>query len=209
MMPSKKGYALASLNGGGNYSMLAPEAERAHPDPNNPVVIKLWKLQGAEPLVSIDCKFKFPYTNAPIYFDLIAGEIVPMGGDIKIMVNRSRGIISVQNQLDWNVEIEAVDGGLMDSAGTERITYFAPESGYEPSRTIHSLDRLPEGGLGGFHTGFYVKSRNGQVYSKISLSFGINLKPDDPVYVRFSGIANTNGSRNWEGDPNTMKAIGQ
>lgn len=209
MMPSKKGYALASLNGGGNYSLLAPEAERAHPNPSNPIVIKMWKLQGAEPLVGINCQFKFPYTDAPIYFDLIAGKIVPAGGDIKVTVRRFPGVISVQNRVNWDIEIEAVDGGLMDPAGTEKITYFAPESGYEPSKIIHSTDRLPEGGLGGFHTGFYVKSRNGQVYSKLGLSFRINLNPDDPIYIRFSGIANTNGSRNWEGDSNTYSATGQ
>jgi hypothetical protein len=207
IVPKKEGYALATT--GTEFKYSHRYQEYFVPDQNNPVVIKMWKLQGAEPLVGINCEFKLYYTNTPIYFDLISKKIVPLGGDIKITVNRTPGIISGQNRLDWNVEIEAVDGGLMDSTGTERITYFAPEGGYQPSRTVYSTDRLPEGGLGGFHADFYVKSRNGQVYSKLSFSFGINLKPDDPVYIGFSGLANTNGSRNWEGDPNTMIAIGQ
>jgi hypothetical protein len=56
---------------------------------------------------------------------------------------------------------------------------------------------------------FFVKSRNGQVYSKVFLSIGINQQPDEPMYVEFRGVANANGSRNWEGDPNTMIKAGQ
>jgi hypothetical protein len=48
-------------------------------------------------------------------------------------------------------------------------------------------------------------ARNGQVYGKLSIGFRINENPDDFMYVRFGGVANTNGSRNLEGDPNTLK----
>ena len=47
MMPSKKGYALASTDTLFKYSHM-----EEHPfvsDPNNPTIIKMWKLQGAEP----------------------------------------------------------------------------------------------------------------------------------------------------------------
>ena len=42
--------------------------------------------------------------------------------------------------------------------------------------------------------------------SKVGLSFRINSNPDDPMNITLSGVANTNGSRNWEGDPNMMQA---
>jgi hypothetical protein len=45
----------------------------------------------------------------------------------------------------------------------------------------------------------FVQSRNGQVYSKVLFSFRINSNPDDFIYITFSGVANANGSRNWEG----------
>jgi hypothetical protein len=44
------------------------------------------------------------------------------------------------------------------------------------------------------------------VYSKLGLSFRINENPDDFMYITLGGVASTNGSRNWEGDPNTMNA---
>jgi hypothetical protein len=176
-MPSKKGYALASLNGGGNYSMLAPEEERAHPDPSNPVVVKMWKLQGTEPLLSIDQQYKLPYTSEPICFDLLTGKVVPTGGDVKLTVNRSPGVISGRNRLDWSLQIEAVDGGLMDSGGQERIIYAAPDSGYQPSMTFTFSTNAPHKWFGGFNQGFFLVSRNGQVYSKVGLSFDINDAP--------------------------------
>ena len=52
---------------------------------------------------------------------------------------------------------------------------------------------------------YFIQTRNGQVYSKAWLTFGINEKPDGPMSLELRGLANTNGSRNWEGDPNTSK----
>jgi hypothetical protein len=209
MMPSKKGYALASLNSGGNYSLLAPDAERMHPDSNNPVVIKMWKLQGAEPLVVINQHYKLHYTDAPIDFDLLAGKIVPNGGDIQLTVNRDAGIISGRNQLDWSVQVEAVNGGLMDSGGQESVTYAAPESGYQQNMTFNFSTNAPNKWFEEFNQGFFLMSRNGQVYAKLGLSFRINQAPEDFMYVTFGGVANTNSSRNWEGDANTFSTTGQ
>ena len=148
-----------------------------------------------------------PYTAQPICFDVLAGTMVTNAGDIRLTVNRPNGEISERNPQVWSVRFEAIDGGIMDSGGTQRITYFAPESGYSTSRVISSSDRLPESGVGGFSTGFYVKSRNGQVYAKLRVSFGINEEPEGLMYVEFTGVANTNGSRNWEGDGNTYNGL--
>jgi hypothetical protein len=205
-MPSKKGYALASLNGGGNYSMLAPEEERAHPDPNNPVVVKMWKLQGAEPLLSIDQQYKLHYTGTPVSFDLVAGKIVSEGGDVKITVNRPPGVISGRNPQDWSLQIEAVNGGLMDSRGQEAVTYAAPDNGYQPSEAF-TMSTTSNSWYQAVHQSFFLTSRNGQIYGKLRLSFHINSEPDGFMNVSFGGVVNTNGSRNFEGDPNTMNTV--
>jgi hypothetical protein len=196
--PQKAGYVIASLICGGIYSTMYPEEQRAHPDPNNPVVIKMWKLQGAEPLVSFDKTYKLHYTNV-IDIDFISGEIVSSGGDIKIKVNRPSGEVSEHNPQDWSFRIESVEGGLIEKSGKEEaVTFVAPEEGYEQNQTFIFSTKPSYKWFDGFTYGFFVKSRNGQVYSKIGLSFSINSKPDDLMYIRFSGVANTNGSRNWE-----------
>jgi len=205
LVPKKAGYAMASTNRFANYSRLFPDEERAHPDPSNPAVIKMWKLQGAEPLTGISKQYKLHYTDAPVYFDLLAGQIVPGGGDLKITVSRAPGIMSGRNPLDWSLRIEAVDGGLMDSSGRELVTYEAPETGYQPSEIFTFSTNAPNKWFEGFDQGFFVMSRSRQVFTKLGFSFTINYDPEDYMYLSFRGLASTNGSRNWEGDPNTLK----
>jgi hypothetical protein len=198
VVPNKVGYALASTNGGGKYSHLYSEEERVHPDPNSPVIIRMWKLQGAEPLVGIDQHYKLSYTDAPIYFDLLAGKVVPTGGDIKMTVRKVPG--SINSGEVWNVQLEAINGGMIDSTGQERITYWAPAEGYQPIANL----TFPTG-VGGLSRSFFAVSRSGQVYSKLLVSFRINDETDGFMYVAFRGVANGNRSRNWEGDSNTYR----
>ena len=202
MMPRKDGYALASTSTEFKYSYLYDQ--RHDPDSNNPVVIKMWKLQGAEPLVGIDQHYKLPVTGAPVSFDLLAGKIVPTGGDLRITVNRSPGVVSQRNPQDWSVQVEAVDGGLIETSVEDaRVAYAAPDNGYQASDTMEVSTNNHWSNLA--QQMFFMSSRNGQVFSKIFLSFGINANPDDPMSVTVRGVANANGSRNWEGDANTMK----
>lgn len=201
IMPSKEGYVLATANTRFVYSRLWPEAEQYNPDPNHPTVIKMWKLQGAEPLAGIDQRHKFPYTGTPVSFDLQAGKIVASGGDIKITVSRSEGVVSAQTLQDWSVKIEAVDGGLIRTDAAEaRVTYALPASGYQPGDMFIMSTDVPYKWFGGVHQMYFVRSRGGQVYSKLNVGVAINRNPADPVWVEFRGAANVNGSRNFEAD---------
>ena len=142
LVPHKAGYALATMGTLFKYSHMED-----HPfvsDPDSPAVIKMWKLQGAGPLVNIDQHYKLHYTDTPMNFDLLTGQIVPAGGDIKLTVSRSPGAISGRNRLDWSVQIEAVNGGVMDSSGQEAVTYAAPDSGYAPEHDLYFLDQRAE-----------------------------------------------------------------
>ena len=168
------------------------------PDPNNPTVIRMWKLQGAEPLVSINQDYKLHYTTAPINFDLVAGQIVPAGGDVKITVNRSSGIVSEHNPQDWSVQVEAVDGGLIKTTVAEaRATYAAPQNGYEPNATFE-MSTATQSWHAAVDQSFFIENRGGKVYSKVRLIFGINDTPDGFLNITFNGVANANGSPNWE-----------
>jgi hypothetical protein len=203
LVPSKAGYALATTGTFFRYSQL--DDQHYVPDPINPTVIKMWKLQGAEPLVSINQHYKVLYTDAPMNFDLLAGKMVQSGGDIKLTVIRAPGVLSARNRLGWSLRVEAVEGGLMDSNGQDSVTYAAPAKGYQPSMVFTFSTNAPYKWSGAFNTGIFVQSRNGQMYSKLGLSFRINTEPDGLVYITFGGVANANGTRNWEGDPNICK----
>ena len=196
LWPSKDGYVLATTGTEFKYSYMY--ADHYTPDPNNPTVIRMWKLQRKEPLFGINQRYKFHYTSAPINFDLLTGQIVPDGGDIKIMVNRSPGVLSGQTRQDWSVQVEAVDGGLIESGGQEGVTFEAPETGYQSSDAFVMSTNAPHKWFGGFDQTFFLQSRHGRVYSKVNFGITINQQPDDYIWVEFHGVANTNGSRNWE-----------
>jgi hypothetical protein len=110
----------------------------------------MWKLQGAEPLVGIDQHYKLSLAGTPIDFDLLAGKVVPADGDIKMTGSRQSGGDV------WNVQVEPINGGLMDSAGQERITYWAPAEGYQPVANL----KFPTG-VAGLSRGFFLMSRSG------------------------------------------------
>jgi hypothetical protein len=196
IMPKKEGYVLAATGTEFKYSYMY--ANHFTPDQNNPTVIKMWKLQGAEPLVDISKEYKLPFTSAPIFFDLVAGKVVPVGGDLKITVNRSAGEVSEHNPQDWNVQVEAVDGGLIETTVAEsRVTYAAPEDDYQ-SRAAFEMSTANQSWHAAVDQMFFIESREGKVYSKVRLIFGINDTPDGFMNITFNGVANTNGSRNWE-----------
>jgi hypothetical protein len=198
VVPVKSGYVLASTNGGGIYSSLWPESERARPDRNNPTVIKMWKLQGSEPLVDISKEYRLPFVSTPTYFDLVAGKVVPSGGDLEAVITRAAGSLSKKSPGDWSIELRPVNGGIIESDyQTAQFTFEAPADGYQDSYLVQMNHDDPA-----WHDGidgeFFLKSRDGQVYGKFYLVFGINREPNDPLYFQFKGVVNANGSRNWE-----------
>ena len=88
----------------------------------------------------------------------------------------------------------------------ETVSYAAPDSGYQQNMTFNFSTNSPFKWAGGFNQALFFTSRNGQVFGKVDFSFRINENPDDFMYVKFSGVANANGSRNWEGAPNTLNS---
>jgi hypothetical protein len=204
MMPRKQGYVLAS--GGTEFKYSALYDGHQNPDPNNPVVIKMWKLKGAEPLVGIGKEYTLPFTGKPLFFDLLTGGVSDSGGDLKIVVTRTQGPFSKRNPGDWSIEVSPVNGGIMESdSATYRVTYEAPAEGYQSG----DLVQMNHDNLAWFDNVqkvFFLSSRGGQVYSKFYLNFGINDDPNEPLWFQFKGVANANGSRNWEGAPDTMAA---
>jgi hypothetical protein len=207
LVPRKEGYALASANTLALYGAGRPEQERHHPDLNEPVIIKMWKLQGAEPLSAFDGRFSLSVTQTPIYFDFVTQMLGSTNGDIKISLHRSPGVISEREQPDWSVEIETEEGGgLMQVTSNDwSTTYWAPTDGYKRKQVLCASASAPHQWSEGTNALFFVQSRHGGVYSKLSFKVAIRPYPDTPLELVLSGVSNTNGSCNWEGDPGTLK----
>lgn len=196
LVPAKEGYVLATKDTSFKYSYMFPD--RFSPDSNNPTLIKMWKLQDAEPLAATDKEFRLLLSDQPIYFDLLAGCFIENGGDLKIVITRANGSLSKRTPGDWSIELEPVDGGIIESDyHTARATFEAPTNGYHKSYLVQ-MNHEDRAWFDSIQKVFFVKSRNGQIYSKVSLDFGINRDPESAMYFHFKVIANTNGSRNWE-----------
>ncbi|HTD67244.1 MAG TPA: hypothetical protein VK846_12005 [Candidatus Limnocylindria bacterium] len=187
IMPKKQGYALATKGTEFKYSYMYQE--RFEPDPRNPVVVKMWKLQGAEPLIGIDKEYKLPFPDRPIFFDLVAGRLVENGGDLEIIITRAAGSLSKKNPGDWSIELKPINGGIIESDyHTAGVTFKAPPDGYQNSYLVQMNSDNPAW-FDNIQKMFFVKSRGGQVYSKLNLDFGINREPTDSIWVQFKGIA--------------------
>ncbi|HEX3800373.1 MAG TPA: Ig-like domain-containing protein [Verrucomicrobiae bacterium] len=198
LVPKKMGYVLATTGSGTSFKYSKLEEHPYVPDAANPTVIKMWKLQGAEPLVTIDQHYKIPFTGAPIFVDLVTGKIVSTGGDLEIIVKRAAGAITQVNHGDWSVEFAPVNGGIMESDyHTSQVAFSAPENGYQNSLLVQMNHDNPDW-FDNIQKVFFLTSRGGQVYSKVSVDFGINSDPGSMMWLQFKGVANANGSRNWE-----------
>jgi hypothetical protein len=198
IMPKKAGYVLATTGTEFRYSHL--DAHPYVPDAGNPTVIKMWKLQGVEPLIGINKTFKLAYAGVPIFFDLVAGTTVPSGGDLEVIITRAPGLITQRKQdhRDWSIKLVPVNGGIMETDyRAAQVTFEAPADGYQDGYFVQ-MNHDDPGWYDNIQKVFFLTSRNGQVYSKLSLDFGINDDPNGTMWFQFKGVANANGSRNWE-----------
>jgi hypothetical protein len=200
----KPGYENMPEGDAWDYTELVPEAKRHHPDPRNPVILKMWKLQGAEPMVQMQKDFKIPPDGTPIRIDLSTGKKVEQGGDIVLNLRHETWQPGVQGKrpFNWALRLEATNGGVVES--TQRLMYLAPEDGYEPSLTI-DMPSTKTGWEATVNRAFYLKSR-GQIHSRVGMVFNANPDQERGSYLSLNWRLNPKpGSRNLEFDP--AKAI--
>jgi len=201
----KAGYLMATTNTRFVYSRLWSEAEQHNPDPNNATVIKMWKLQGAEPLVAIAKECRLPFTGGPLFFDLLTGTVSDRSaGDLQVIITRAPGLLSKRNPGDWSIELKAVNGGIIEADDAAyRVTYQAPMDGYQGNYRVQ-MNHDDRAWFDNIQRVFFLTSRSGQVYSKFYLDFAINDDPNGSMWFQFKGVANPKSSPNWEGDASPM-----
>lgn len=196
----KDGYQFMPEGDAFDYTEFVPEGKRHHPDPKNPVVLKMWKLQGAEPMVHMRKDFKIPPDGTPVRIDLTTGKKVEQGGDLVLTLRHEAWAPGVQGKrpFDWTMQLEANNGGVVES--TQRLMYLAPEDSYAPSLTI-DMPSAKSGWEPDVSRTFYLKSR-GQIYSRVGMVFNANPNQERGSYLSLNWWLNPKpGSRNLEFDP--------
>jgi hypothetical protein len=186
--------------------LLSPKIEKTyeyvssiepfHFDPQNPVIIKMWKeLPVKEQLIIGSHVFGIDSGN--VYtLDLIQGKKFAgeTAGDLRVTITRPTDA-KPGNKYAWSVLIEAVNGGLVEAPSDDEFMYLAPASGYEPKFEVelnpNDADWKKE-----INKWFFVRSRDSQVYGRIQVTVY-------PIYnvhsaVELNYAINPNGSRNLQ-----------
>jgi hypothetical protein len=197
VMPRKEGYALAATTAGFRYSHFYPESRHV-PNPPQPAVIEMWKLQGAERLIHFQTKAYVRLDGTPSTFDLQTGKRAESGGDITLVVE-SPAVPDPMQQYAWKAKIRSEGGGLIlwQDVGFEKM-FVAPESGYEREIVIVQSGVKPWSSR--FNGTFYLRSRNGAAYGKLSVAIITDVVKHESIPVIVSGYMNPAASRNLEVD---------
>lgn len=196
----KPGYEYDGEKGPFHFTELVGEKDRYTPDRKNPVILTMWKLQGAEPMAQFDRhSFKLPADGTPVRVNLATGKQVADGGDIIIETKHPLAEPGIWLQrYPWSVAISAPGGGLIES--TSRRMYQAPESGYATTLTYQETGK-EESFKGQFDKRFYVKTGVG-VYARLVVDLSTQTNPKYPSTIGIIWWLNPKpGSRNLEFDP--------
>jgi hypothetical protein len=166
------------------------------PDSNNPVVITMWKLRGAEPMIHTILESRVPYNGTSAIFNLMTGK-KSADGDLKITLSRfPLKIHRGRDKYDWTVKIEPINGALI--VENDQYPNWAPENGYQSSfetgMSSNSVSWSRE-----LSQNFYTKDKQGK-YGRLLIDlFTDSERPDTGITIQT--WVNPSGSQNLEFDP--------
>lgn len=191
---------------------LSPKAQRGftyrhdsdyvhRPDINNPVIYRMWKLQGEERLVDASPGVMAPPTGEPLGYDLVNKRKESTRPDVVFRFWRPPSVDEwTTNQYDWRLEITVPEGGLLKH--NDELPYRAPETGYHPKHVIEIRADDPNWQRRQ-SAEFYLRARNGGLYARMTIEIDSKARLGGLVWLKYA--ANTNGSRNLEWDPRTQQ----
>ena len=178
-----------------NYGYVG-NAAPFHPDPQNPVVFKMWKLDKPQQLISHDIsRIAIPVDGQPVQFDLIGGNKVSSGGQLIVRFERNPQTLPPGNSgYDWKATFEIPDGGLV--ANNDEFMYQAPENGYKNTYTVE----MPNGTTNWtpvLDQKFYIQLENGKSFGSLNVHLP-TFHNTPPLGLTLDVVINPSGSRNLQ-----------
>jgi hypothetical protein len=166
------------------------------PDLNNPVVITMWKLRGAEPMTHSKLHAYIPCDGSVTKFDLLTGKKNP-DGDLIVNLTRNPLNIDRRRPFNWSVTLEIPNGGFQEITN---LLYpnEAPTEGYQSKMTLNFPTNMV-GWQSSFNHAYYFKSKDGQIYGRMDIEIMADFQPP-PTLFDVEIYANPAGSRNLEFD---------
>ncbi len=194
----KDGYFTSAENPSGFGYVGAPK-QNFRGDPQKPVVFRLARKRGAEPLLYHRYKaFEVPRDGSPLLIDLVSECTNSPTPDLKIQLWTDEENKDSEFRHDWSVRIEVVDGGIQDSL--EEFDFIAPETGYVPFIELNYPKSLGKNWQRSIQKRFLLRLRNGQMFARMILG----VVPHGAHFCEIEAWLNPSGSRNLEPDPKLL-----
>jgi hypothetical protein len=167
-----------------------------NPDPNRPVVLRMWRKGMQQPVITGDKSFSIT-PDARVYtLDLTKGtstESSTLDGDLRIWIKRL-GSPGFGQRYHWSFGIEAIDGGVLEEVDPYSSMFLAPEAGY--SKSLESGRLASERNWG--HTAdkkIYLKSKGGRSYGRIEINIYAQYGNETGARIFVRYVINPTGSR--------------
>jgi hypothetical protein len=172
-------------------------SENHNPNPNNPVIFKLWRAGTHQALVIGD-KFYAIWPDGRTYtIDLLLGsksESATSEGDLRVRVSRPSDVKFGQ-RYDWSLIVEAINGGIVEEPDTGSAMYIAPADGYVPKYELSFKSDDPNWTYR-IKKRFYTQTRSGAAVGRITLDVFAFYDPnlhDGTLGIKYA--INPSGSR--------------
>lgn len=164
------------------------------PDPRNPVVFRMWKENGKEPLINSLWRGKVACDGSTNRFDLLSGTPNDHG-NLEIACTRTplNYVRTNGPSFSYKFEIAIIGGGVQMTSN--EFTYLAPVGGYLPIVTIEKKPGDPQW-KAGVDREFYIKTVDGR-YGCISVMWDAGHRPA-PTILNWNCSINPSGSRDLE-----------
>jgi hypothetical protein len=164
-----------------------------HPDPANPVVIRMWRIAGKEPLVGSAWHGKVACDGTTNRFDLYTGK-PSADGNFEIMCKRVPVASAPHGHGEFNLtfEVAVLGGGIQPTE--DEFTYRSPETGYRPTFTLDQKADAPKW-RPNVNQEFYIKTSDGR-FGRLHVDWEAWQTP--PTHFEWDCSINPAGSGNLE-----------
>jgi len=170
-------------------------SEPRHPDPADPVVLKMWKADIREKLIEGSKLIGVQLDGRAYTMDFVEGICVQGEGegDVRFALKRLPDV-ALPGMYDRIFVMDVINGGLVEEPDVRSPMYAAPESGYV-ARFDSQEKYLDTRGTDAIIKRFYLRSRDGKLHGRVKLTvrgwtFGAN-----EGQIRLEYAVNPSGSR--------------
>lgn len=191
---TKEGYRLSpkTLKGYGYGDVSNPH----YPDPQNPEVIKMWKLGESQQLVSHHLSgIGIPVDGQSVQFDLFNGKKVSSGGQLIVRLKRDPQTLPPRGpRYDWSLELKIPNGGLV--ANQDEFMYQAPNGGYQEDFKF-DMPKDATNWTTAINQQFYIELESGKSFGSLVVRLN-TIHDTPPLGINLDMEINPNGSRDLQ-----------